>query len=131
MPKLMSTDCSPSRPVSALYLLGTADPFFPAAGGSTVLSIDGTMQVWARLNDCSASPLRTPLPDLADDGTVVYRTRYRSCRDGVRTELDSIVGGGHAWPSGVISAPPSFGHTSQDISANAEIIRFLESIPRN
>ncbi len=131
MPRLMATDCAPSRPVSALYILGTADTFFPVAGSSTVLSVDSTMQFWGRANDCSASRTRAALPDLTDDGTVVYRSRYRSCNDGARVELDSIVGGGHAWPDGVIPASPLLGPTSHDISANAEIIRFLESIPRN
>jgi polyhydroxybutyrate depolymerase len=130
MPRLMATECAPGRPVSALFLLGTADSFFPVAGGGTVLSADSTMQFWGRANDCSGSRTRTALPDIADDGTVVYRSWYRSCDDGARTELDSIVGGGHAWPDGAIAAPASFGPTSRDISANNEIIRFLQSIPR-
>lgn len=131
MPRLMAEECAPSRPVSALYLLGTADPFFPVTGSNVLLPVDSTMHVWAQVNGCPASRSRAALPDLFEDGTVVYRSRYWPCSDGVRTELDSIVGGGHAWPSSVIAAPSSFGPTSLDISANDEIIRFLETIPRN
>lgn len=130
MPRLMADDCQPSHPVSALYLLGTEDSFFPVAGGSTLLSVDGTMELWARRNGCGGDRVRSVLPDTADDGTTVYRSRYRSCDAGVRLELDSIVGGGHAWPGGTRPAPPSFGRTSRDISANAEIVRFLGTIPR-
>lgn len=130
MPRLMAASCAPSRPISALYVLGTVDPFFPIAGSSTVLSADSTMQVWQRANDCSSRRFRSSLPDREDDGTTVYRSGFLSCRDGVRTELDSIVGGGHAWHGGTVSAPPSFGPTSQDLSVNAEIVRFLASIPR-
>jgi polyhydroxybutyrate depolymerase len=131
MPLLMAQDCTPSRPISALYILGTADPFFPTAGNPVLLSFDGTIDFWARVNGCSGRRIRTALPDLADDGTMVYSSMYRPCDRGTRTVLDSIVGGGHAWPGGVTPAPPSFGPTSRDISANAEIIRFLETIPRD
>lgn len=130
MPKPMAAECAPSRPVSALYLVGTSDPFFSVGGNSVLLSFDGMMAHWAGVNGCNGPRLRSTLPDIADDGTVVHRSWFRSCRDGIRTELDSIVGGGHAWPGGAIPAPASFGPTSRDISANAEIIRFLETIPR-
>lgn len=130
MPKPMAAECAPSRPVSALYLVGTADPFFPVAGNTVLLSVDGTLEQWGTVNGCSGPRLRSTLPDATDDGTVVHRSWFRSCDDGTRTELDSIVGGGHAWPDGAIAAPASFGPTSRDISANAEIIRFLQAIPR-
>ncbi len=124
-------DCHPSQPISALFLLGTVDPFFPAAGNSTLQSFDGTMQFWASANHCPGGRTRTALPDVTDDGTVVYWSRYRPCRDGVRVEMDSIVGGGHRWPGAAITGVGSgLGVTSQDISANDEIVRFLGAIPR-
>lgn len=128
---LQAEGCQPDRPVSGLFLLGTVDPFFPAAGNSTLLSFDGTMQFWASVNHCAGDRLRTSLPDRTDDGTMVYQSRYRPCRDGSRVELDSIVGGGHRWPGAAITGAGSgLGLTSQDISANAEIVRFLGTIPR-
>jgi polyhydroxybutyrate depolymerase len=130
MPRLLSESCFPDQPMSALYLLGTADTFFPVAGGGALLSVDGTMQVWARAADCSGQRQRIALPDREDDGTRVYRSAWRSCRDGAQVELDSIVGGGHAWPGGTQPAPASFGLTSRDVSVNQEILRFLATIPK-
>lgn len=129
MPRLMAAQCTPSRPISALYVLGTADGFFPVGGSSTVLSTDATVGFWATANRCNGRRLRTMVPDREDDGTTVYRGQYYSCRNGTRTELDSIVGGGHAWPGGVVPAPAGFGPSSRDISANAEIVRFLGNMP--
>lgn len=130
MPRLLGEQCAPDRPVSALYVLGTADGFFPVGGGGAVLPVDSTLRVWARAAECSGARSRTALPDREDDGTVVYRSAWRPCRDGTRVELDSIVGGGHAWPGGTRPAPAAFGPTSREISANDEIIRFLATIPR-
>ncbi len=124
-------DCHPSQPVSALFLLGTEDPFFPVAGNTTLLSFDATMQFWANVNACPGGRTSTVKPDIADDGTRVYWSRYHTCRDGARTELDSIVGGGHRWPDAttLVSVGGGLGITSQDISANDEIVRFLGVIP--
>ncbi len=130
MPRLMAAECTPNRPISALYILGTVDGFFPVAGSSTVLSTDSTVGYWAGANRCSGTRLRSALPDREDDGTTVYRGQYFFCKDATRTEVDSIVGGGHAWPGSVFPAPELFGPTSRDISANAEIARFLENLPR-
>lgn len=130
MPRLLAENCSPSRPISALYILGTADRFFPVAGNGALLPADSMMQLWARSNGCSRRRFRWALPDLDGDSTTVYRIWTLPCKDGTRTELDSIVGGGHAWPGGVVPAPASFGPTSRDISVNEEIVKFLERIPR-
>lgn len=131
MPRRLAEECHPSRPTDALYVTGTADAFFPIAGNSVLLSLDGTMDVWARANDCDGRRLRSAWPDLEEDGTRVYWSRYDDCRDGTRTWLDSIVGGGHAWPGGTVAAPSSFGPTSRDVSANDEIARFLAALRRD
>lgn len=131
MPKLLAEDCTPGRPISVRYILGTADSFFPVAGNQVLFSFDEALAFWAGRNGCSGQRLRDALPDLADDGTMVYRSQYRFCDGATRTVLDSIVGGGHAWPGSVIPAPTSFGPTSYDISANAEIVRFLAGLPRH
>lgn len=130
MPRRMAEGCMPSQPISVLYILGTADGFFPMAGSGTVLSTDGTVGFWAAANGCNRKRISSALPILEDDGTTVYRGQYFSCKQETRTELDSIVGGGHAWPGGVRPAPASFGPTSRNISANAEIVRFLRNLPR-
>lgn len=130
MPRLLAENCRPSRPISAHYILGTADPFFPVAGNGALLPVDSMMQFWRRSNGCTRQRFRWTLPDLDGDSTTVYRIWGLPCSGGARTELDSIIGGGHAWPGGVVPAPASFGPTSRDISVNEEIANFLERIPR-
>ncbi len=129
LPRLLSEDCRPDHPVSALFMLGTDDSAFPLSGSSSVLSIDQTLAFWGGRNGCGGTRVRNPLPDIADDGTTVFLSRYRSCGNGVRTELDSIVGGGHSWPGAQPEPFGGIGHTSHDISANDEIVRFLRTIP--
>jgi polyhydroxybutyrate depolymerase len=130
MPKPLADQCQPSRSVSAFYIIGTADPFFPVTGSSVLRTVNETMQLWRGLNACGERRIRSTWQDRTDDGTRAYWSRYRGCAGGSQVWMDSIVGGGHAWPDGAIAAPASFGPTSRDISANDEIIRFLEALPR-
>jgi polyhydroxybutyrate depolymerase len=125
MPRLLTEDCASTRPVSAMYILGTADTFFPAAGSKVLLPFDSTVNFWARKNRCDGGRVSAALLDAEDDGTRVYVSSYRSCDNGSHAVLDSIVGGGHAWPGSTRPAPEGFGPTSRDISANAEIVRLL------
>lgn len=128
MPQLLADECRPDGKVSAFYLLGTADTQFPVDGNETLLSVDAMMNVWARTNGCSGRRRSAALPDRHDDGTLVYWSRYDQCDDDMRTWLDSIVGGGHAWPDAVIPVSERFGPTSRDVSANDEIARFLAAL---
>ena len=131
MPKPLADRCQPSRPVSAFYIIGTADPFFPVTGSSVLRTVDETLQFWGGANDCRRGRVQSTWQDRTDDGTRAYWSRYRGCAGGTRVWMDSIVGGGHAWPDGAIAAPASFGPTSRDVSANDEIVRFLEALPRD
>lgn len=130
MPRRLAEDCHPDNPVSALYVIGTVDPFFPIAGNSVLLPVDETMDVWATANSCGGRRQRSAWPDRSADGTNAYWSRYGGCDSDTRVWLDSIVGGGHAWPDAAIPAPSGFGPTSRDISANQEIVRLLDILPR-
>ncbi len=74
--------CRPSKPVSVLQIVGTADDVIPPGGGTTP---DGTetppvakaMARWRTLNGCRASG--------------------GGCRGGARVKLVRIRGGGHDW----------------------------------
>jgi polyhydroxybutyrate depolymerase len=131
MPRRIGDDCHPSRPISAHYVIGTDDSFFPIAGTSVLLSLDQTIAVWANANGCSGGRNRTAVPDRHDDGTTVFQSWYRPCDNGTWTAMDSIVGGGHVWPGGTGNPPAGFGALSQEISANARIAAFLRALPRN
>jgi polyhydroxybutyrate depolymerase len=117
------------RPISALYVLGTEDPFFPAAGDGTLLSFDSTLAFWGRHNQCGARRTSTALPDTAHDGTRVWRSAYSGCTGRAQVVLDSVVGGGHAWPGAVVPTnPATLGVTSRNLSTNDAIIRLLRGV---
>jgi polyhydroxybutyrate depolymerase len=127
--RVVANDCHPQRPVSALYILGTDDTFFPPDGSETLLPIDSTMAVWARQGDCTGSRRTEMLPDTAGDGTVAYHSVYPMCTAGVHVELDSIAGAGHGWPGARRPLNPDvIGVTSRNLSANHEIVRFLDTL---
>lgn len=130
MPKVMADECTPTRPISALYILGTADPEFPVDGDALVRSADATLDVWRQNARCDGSRSRSAFPDVPGDGTTAWWSRYRPCANGAVVWLDSIVGGGHVWPGSVVPDPPSRGPSTLDLSANAEISRFLRATTR-
>ena len=128
MPHRLAEECQPDHRVSALYLVGTADTQFPIEGSNVLRSLDEAMDLWARVDGCDGRRERSAWPDLTADDTRVYWSRYKGCDGGTRVWLDSIVGGGHTWPDAAIPASPSWGPTSHDVSANAEIARFLDGL---
>jgi polyhydroxybutyrate depolymerase len=113
--------CQPSRPVAALYIIGSNDTQFPVGGDDVVLSVDSTMDFWAGRNHCGKRGARAILPDTAHDSTVVYRSWYLDCAGGAGVGLDSIAGSGHGWP-GEPHAGPGI---SRNLSVNVEIRRFV------
>lgn len=127
--RVVANSCHPERPVSALYILGTDDTFFPTDGSETLLPTDSSVAVWARQDGCTGSRHTEMLPDTARDGTIAYRSVYATCTAGVRVELDSIAGAGHGWPGARRPLNPDvIGVTSRNLSANYEIVRFLDSL---
>jgi polyhydroxybutyrate depolymerase len=124
----LARDCPVGGETSALYLLGTSDPFFGLNGDATLLPIDSTMGFWAARAHCRTPRRSVPLPDTAHDGTTVWQSSYPGCgQRNIVVELDSIVGGGHAWAGATHPPGPAFGATTRNLSANEEIIRFLNS----
>ena len=104
LPVSVAPGCRPARPVSVLAVHGTADPVVPydggqvhgVGGGTKVLSAPASLAVWARLDRCSAVPVRGTLADTTDVG---LRT-YTGCAGGAVVELATVPGGGHTWPAG-------------------------------
>lgn len=95
--------CTPSAPVAALQVHGTADDVIRYEGGSTVggpatmyPSARDTVAAWGRLNRCGALAMTSTRLDLETsvmgDETVV--SRHESCMGGA-AELWAIEGGGH------------------------------------
>jgi len=98
---LTTASCSPTHPISALIIHGTADHYVRYDGGASLLSRDArvdppvsrAVSLWVEHNGCRASPQRSA------HGPIVQET-YAGGRDGTEVILYTIDGGGHAWPGG-------------------------------
>lgn len=118
--------------VPALIIHGTADTMVPYEGGKGDTSLTRTdfasvaSVVKAFLAPWGATTPRVRSVDTKDDGTAVIVTDYR--KDGrVVLRLMTVEGGAHHWPGGR-KARLKEGKT-QEIDANAEILRFFASNP--
>lgn len=118
--------------VPALIIHGTADSMVPYEGGQGDTSITRTdfasvasvvqafLAPWVSVTKASRTI------DRKDDGTSVTVTDYAS-GSAVVLRLITIKGGAHHWPGGR-KARLSEGKT-QEIDANAEILRFFKAYP--
>jgi len=95
--------CRPQSPVAILHIHGTADDRIPIDGGAGRLIASGRLwpaprqgiAVWSRIDGCSGSPRSSA------DGPKTTCSMYGHCR--AEVEYCTIVGGPHAWPSGMSS----------------------------
>lgn len=122
---LVAPEFPDGRRVNAAFILGSEDQFYPMAGSSTLLSADSSLGFWAAEAGCSGARTTMALADTSGDGTTVYRATYQSC-GGLIVRLDSIVGGGHAWPGALHPLPEEIiGVTSRNASANGDLVEFV------
>ncbi len=122
--------CTPSRPVSALHIHGTADKNAPFDGGRGAKSISGT---GARAAMDSTRMFATGVgcaPTHTDTQTGPITTiEWDRCPPEVHVRLLKIEGASHAWmghpgrPAGQGSAPS--GEPYQGLDSSAEIWSFL------
>jgi polyhydroxybutyrate depolymerase len=147
-----------TRPVPVLHFHGTADdnaPFEGGAGSNSVtkpvhISVRECIRRWVEFNGCPATPVKTALPDLEDDGTSVVREVYGPGRQGSEVVLYIIEGMGHSYPgrptildyylerTKALDIEPDtarvawyerMGRTTYDISANDIIWDFFQRHP--
>lgn len=124
--------------VPVLHIHGSADSFVPWDGGIGEDSMAGvahrsvheTIQTWVRANQAGPAAETTLLPDVANDGLRVQRSRYRSRHDAEAVVLYRIEGGGHVWP-GRSHHQRRLGKVARDIDANDLIWDFFERHPRS
>ena len=139
IPEMLLKVCWPSEPVSVLAINNVQDPIVPFEGGEIhahsrrtslgrVLSVNESIQFWAKRNRCSAQPLVRQEPDRDPrDGTRVTRMEYAAGAKGTEVVLYSVDGGGHTWPGGLQYLPVSIvGRTSRDIDASEVIWSFFK-----
>ncbi|MEI7836441.1 MAG: GxxExxY protein [Planctomycetota bacterium] len=128
-------ECNPKRPVPVMHFHGTDDKLVPFGGPNQrtpkwikFKSVDDTVKLWAKLNNCPTEPTVTDLPDTAKDGTSVKKMVYGPGKDGAEVVLFIIKGGGHTWPGQ--TPPVSFiGKSTRNISANDLIWEFFQKHP--
>lgn len=99
--------CSPAEPMSVIAFHGTADQHVLYEGGAPIVQVDPHPRVdtsvaesvgfWVEYDGCG------PVPTREQTGSLIHDT-YGDCVEGLGVEVYTIVGGGHAWPSGGFSA---------------------------
>jgi polyhydroxybutyrate depolymerase len=119
-------------PVPLLHIHGTADANVPYAGGIGDKSISRTN--YASVAAVEAAFL-APFPmltrteriiDPAADGMRVIERNYTDGQGRVQVRIQTIEGGGHAWPGSRRAARQG---ATQDISATNEVLRFFALHP--
>jgi len=128
----IALNCNPNTPVSALYIHGTADEFVPFNGGEMEAGDGGfitshweAITKWNEINNSSATPIITNLPDIANDNTTIIKTKYQGENN---SEVISYVveNGGHTWPGAAGGFDFFLGNTSKDMNAKQVIWDFFE-----
>jgi polyhydroxybutyrate depolymerase len=126
--------CQPSgKPVSVLVMNGTDDPFNPYGGGRKTIfgfgdrgavrsSVDSA-RYFAGLAGLSAAPAVERLP--GEDGALWVERSTWGAPGGKQVVLDTIHGGGHVVPQGVVRYPRLLGKTDSAFDGPAEIVRFF------
>ena len=135
---IIAPSCNPGRPVPAIYIHGTTDPFVPFTGGTvspgaggTVISHFQAIDKWISINGCNSTPTITDLPDIANDGTTIKQRVYSGGTNGSEVVSYVVLNGGHTWPQGFQYLPESIiGKTSQDMNACEVIWTFFKRFKR-
>lgn len=103
-PPAVPQGCAPSRPVSIMHIIGTADPCVPYQGGEgkaclnkvrfKAQSAEEMVSSWRQMNSCSDS-VNTSYQN--GKATCIA---YESCGRNSAVEFCTMEGAGHTWPSG-------------------------------
>lgn len=130
----------PGKPVSAIFICGTADPLVPYNGGPVkvfkqlrgeVLSMEETLTYWKRVNFCTAKKQEVGYPDLnkRDRSNVVKTVWQNPSNEQIKVVDIRVENGGHTWPGGTQYLPRGMvGTTNRDFNACDEIWTFFKSL---
>jgi polyhydroxybutyrate depolymerase len=132
MSEYLYNSCVPGKPVPLLYIFGNEDPLVPYEGGSIrfsrgkVVSVQNTLGLWVKNNDCNEIPFITTI-DNEDDDTYVKMFRFTGAAERNEVVFYLIYGGGHTWPGGRQYLPKLLvGRTSEEFNASEEIWKWFE-----
>ncbi len=124
------TACDPQHPTPFMEIHGTLDGIisYTGTGGvQTCLPTDTIVKYWVNFDACNTPATLTNLPNinLTDNCTVEHYVYTSGNVDGT-VELYKVIGGGHHWPSEVITGGlTGTGFRNMDFSASKEIWRFF------
>jgi polyhydroxybutyrate depolymerase len=126
---------NPERPISILYMTGTADPLNPLEGGEihfpsisfgVKTSVEEMINNWVKIDGCS------------EDGRVVYDKDgangiiYSHVSTPAEVVFYTIEGHGHYWPGGDSDLPESIaGKNTAKVNATDIIWDFFANHPKN
>jgi len=127
----------PTRSISVIHIMGTADPLIPYAGGHIgnnarnplLLSAAETVAFWVKRNQCNLVPKIKPVEDRdrSDRSQVVYMI-HDGGQDGAEVVHCKIEGGGHTWPGGKTGMILGLvlGRANQDIDSGEVLWTFFK-----
>jgi len=132
IPAALAENCAPDRPLSALFMNGTADPLVPFEGGTVdsdvggeIISSDAAAAHWVDHDRCDPTPEEISF-DSKDDGTSIRYQRYRTCDSDTAVDYYVVEGGGHTWPGGEQYLPEGqIGVASEEIDGLGAVWDFL------
>jgi polyhydroxybutyrate depolymerase len=122
-----------ARPLPVYYLVGTADPLIPYAGGTVTLPwgairtwppVQASVDTWAKLDGCP------PRPETVSDEAGVRVLRYGPGEAHSEVLFTVVEGNGHHWPGTIEPLPRAIcGPTLDPFSATDRIWKFFERHP--
>jgi len=118
--------CRPSRPVPAMFIVGTDDPALARLNERFAIVPARSGLAWAEFSDCAPVP-DSAVIDSVGDGMRTVAVTYSDCPRGGEVEYLSVEGGGHTWPGGPQYLPsPLVGPTTRDFDATSTLWDFLQ-----
>lgn len=128
-------EAKPTRPVSIIHFHGKSDSMVPFSGPNkktpkflTFKSVEESIAVWRKINECPEVAIITDFPDKKNDGTTAQKKCYGPGKDETEVILIEIENGGHTWP-GEKSPISLIGKSTLDISANDLMWDFFQKHP--
>jgi polyhydroxybutyrate depolymerase len=125
----------PKKQVPVLFINGTEDPIVPYKGGmisgnkGVAVGAEEAVKQWVKWNKCGVKP-DAEIINQQPDGVKAFIHNYTNCKSGKPVRFIKLEGAGHGWPGKLEEEKPGFGKFTTEISANLEIWKFFQSLPR-
>ena len=133
MPETLVPVCKPSRPISVMFMHGTADPIVHIDGGAILrgrgrnVSLAEASSFWRNFDGTPSKPETHDWPDKAHDGTTIHCDTYSGGKQGVEVVVYTIEGGGHTWPGGTQYLPKFLvGKVTRNLDGTQTIWEFFQ-----